>query len=205
MTASLNPYTGRQVGGDRVGRFLVPRPAACPLAVPRICPCPARALYSRMGMRFSARAGVRPGRCPVPCPRTETLGFICHHACPPRHQRLLYGLCTYIKSGSPLEGLFSPGPVHSPPSSYTGVSGVRNRVRISWRYGMATGSRSIRNWTHCARVRSTGHAAQATVGRLALGGHDRCGSLDLPLLLDSGKGQRCRLWLRMCLAPGRTS
>jgi len=77
--------------------------------------------------------------------RDGTVGFICHHACPPRHQRLFYGLCTYIKSGSLPEGLFPPGPAHSPPSSYTSVSGVRNRVRISWRYRMATGSRSIRN------------------------------------------------------------
>src|SRR5262245_43261580 len=93
-----------------------------------------------MSMRFSARAGVRPRRCPVPCPETETVGFICHHACPPCHLRLFYGLCTYIESGSLPEGLFPPGSAHSPPSSYTGVSGVRNRVRISWRYRMATGS-----------------------------------------------------------------
>jgi DDE superfamily endonuclease len=46
-------------------------------------------------------------------------GFRCHRAYPPRHLQLFYGLCAYIKSGSPPEGLFPPGPAHSPPSSYT--------------------------------------------------------------------------------------
>jgi hypothetical protein len=44
------------------------------------------------------------------------------------------------KSGSPPEGLFPPGPAHSRRSSYTGVSGVRNGVRISWRHGVPTGA-----------------------------------------------------------------
>ena len=109
-----------------------------------LCLCP-RALCSRMSTRSSARAGVRPRRCPAPCPEKETVGFICRHASPPRHLRLFYGLCAHIKSGSLPKGLFPPGPAHSPRSSYTSVSGVRNRVRISWRYRMATGSRSIRN------------------------------------------------------------
>jgi hypothetical protein len=109
-----------------------------------LCLCP-RALCSRMSTRSSARAGVRPRRCPAPCPEKETVGFICRHASPPRHLRLFYGLCAYIKSGSLPEGLFPPRPAHSPRSSYTSVSGVRNRVRISWLYKMSTGSRSIRN------------------------------------------------------------
>ena len=44
------------------------------------------------------------------------------------------------KSGSPPEGLFPPGPAHSRRSSYTGVSGVQNGVRISWRHGVPTGA-----------------------------------------------------------------
>jgi hypothetical protein len=35
--------------------------------------------------------------------------------------------------------LFPPGPAHSQRSSHSDVSGIRNRVRISWRRGMPTG------------------------------------------------------------------
>ena len=64
-----------------------------------------------------------------------------------------------------------------PASSHPGVSGVRNRVRISWRFRMSTGSACVPTVIEYGiRVRSTGHTAQATVGRLAPGGHGRCGS-----------------------------
>ena len=111
---------------------LLPRPAACLLAASRTCPCQALALSAQGG------AGVRPRRCPAPCSPEETVGFMspCLSAAP---ATIVYGLCTYIKSGSPPEGLFPPSPAHSPRSSYSSVSGIRNRVRISWRLGRPTG------------------------------------------------------------------
>ena len=118
----------------------------CYLALPPACrvaylPMPGhRALCSTMSMRSSPRAEVRPRRCQAPCPEKEIVGFICQHSSPPRHLRLFYELCAYIKSGSPPEGLFPPGPAHSRRSSYTGVSGVQNGVRISWRHGVPTGA-----------------------------------------------------------------
>jgi hypothetical protein len=106
-----------------------------------------RALCSRMSTHSSALGRAQTASLSGLRPEKETAGFICQHASPPRHLRLFYELCAYIKSGSPPEGLFPPGSAHSPRSSYSGLSGVRNRVRISWRRRMATGSvrRSIRN------------------------------------------------------------
>jgi hypothetical protein len=77
------------------------------------------------------------------------MGFIRQRAFLPRHQRLFYELCAYIKSGRPPEGLFPPGPAHSRRSSYAGVSGVRNGVRISWRHGVPTGAQG---WIYLAAV-----------------------------------------------------
>jgi hypothetical protein len=101
-------------------RFFARRSAAtspCRLPACRVAylPMPGpRALCSKMSTRLSARAGVRSRRCPAPCPEKETVGFICQHASPPRHLRLFYELCAYIKSGSPPGGLFPPGPARSP-------------------------------------------------------------------------------------------
>jgi hypothetical protein len=80
---------------------LIPGTSPCRLPACRVAYLPVpgpRALCSRMSMRFSARAGVRLRRCPVPCPERRPWG-LCHHACPPRHLRLFYGLCTYIGLG----------------------------------------------------------------------------------------------------------
>ncbi len=84
------------------------------------------------------------------------MGFICQLACLPRHQRLFYELCAYIKSGSPPEGLFPPSPARSRRSSYTGVSGVQDGVRISWRHGMPTGAQG---WIYLTAAR---HASVVT-------------------------------------------
>jgi hypothetical protein len=101
---------------------LLPSPAACLLASSHTLPMPGpRALCSRMSTRSSGRAEVRPRHCPAPCPEKETVGFICQHACPPRHLRLFYELCAYIKSGSPPEGLLPPRPAHSPPPRRSAV------------------------------------------------------------------------------------
>ena len=77
------------------------------------------------------RQGDRPRRGPALCLEEGDVGLTCQPACPPRHQLLFYELCAYIKSGSPPEGLLPPGPAHSPRSSHSSVSGIRNRVRIS--------------------------------------------------------------------------
>ena len=77
------------------------------------------------------------------------MGFICQLACLPRHQRLFYELCAYIKSGSPSEGLFPPSPARSRRSSCTGGSGVQNGVRISWRHGVPTGAQG---WIYLTAV-----------------------------------------------------
>ena len=108
------------------------------LAASRTCSCQAIALCSTMSTRSSPRAKVRPRRFQAPCPE-ETVGSICQHASPPRHLKFLRAVRVY-KSGSPPESLFPPDPAPLPPSSYTGVTGVRNRVRISWRCRMETGS-----------------------------------------------------------------
>jgi hypothetical protein len=71
------------------------------------------------------------------------------------------------KSGSPPEGLFPPGPAHSQPSSYTGVSGVRNGVRISLRHGVPTGAQG---WIYL----TTRHASAVTTCGPARRQSSRC-------------------------------
>jgi hypothetical protein len=140
--------------------------ALLPSCLPRRLPAhagPSRSLCSMMSTRSSARAGLRPRRCPAPCPEKETVGFICQHACPPRHLRLFYELCAYIKSGSSPEGLFPPGPAHSPRSSYSCVRGIRNRVRISWRHGMPTGGQG-RSYLTCRGPDLLGESSKVVGG-----------------------------------------
>jgi hypothetical protein len=187
MTSSLHPYScsktseiagpaAKSVATVSVDSWYLALPPAC---LPRRVPARARPSRSLLKDEHALQRTCRGQTASLSgsLSRDGDRGVYSHHACPPRHLRLFYGLCTYIKSGSLPEGLFPPGPAHSPPSSYTGVSGVRNRVRISWRFRMATGSVRVSSVIErCTRVRSTGHAAQATVGRLAPDGHGRCGS-----------------------------
>ena len=135
MRSSVLPPSWRRP--YRVGPCRLPADRCC-LTLPPACsrhrvPAHARgprALCLRMGTCFRAGAGVGPHRNPTLCPEKEN--GICISACiSAAPSTIVLRAMRVYKSGSPPEGLFSPGPARSQRSSYTGVSGVKNGVRIS--------------------------------------------------------------------------
>jgi hypothetical protein len=133
---------GRRLAAARGGRPAeqrLPSPTASPRALPSPGHTPhgtgqARACEHGPGGEYPTLHGYNAA--------DRRPGINVRHASAARHLRLFYELCAYRESGSPLEGLISPRPAHSPPPWGTSLGGTPTGTRISWRCGRVTGSRT---------------------------------------------------------------